>query len=197
MGLYPYNAGWPATVGSEADPVDRGFIAHFQTVPPTVDVDAFLDGQATSNTAVTEVTTFLTQPEIPTTITVLPLGTTASVPAGDVDIVGTDIAGNVLEAAVTFEANATAAVETTVAFASITSITFPIQDGTGATYDVGPGKKIGLPHKLPHSTMLFARLDDAADSGTITADADNVAGNLYNVNGTPDGENVLDVYYVV
>jgi hypothetical protein len=197
MSLYPYNAGWPATIGSEAAPVDRGFIAHFEAVPDAVDADGLLDNQATSNTVVTVATTFLAQPPVPATITVLPGGTTNSVPAGDVTIVGTDIAGNEITATVTFLADATTAQETTYAFASVTSVTFPVQDGTGATYDVGWGKKIGLPHKLPHSTLLFARLDNAADTGTITAHATVLARNVFAINGTPDAVKPLDVYYVV
>jgi hypothetical protein len=197
MSLYPYNAGWPATIGSEAGPVDRGFIANYEIVPDTIDTDGILDGQAVSNSVTTTATEFLAQPDVARTITVLPVGTTNSVPAGDVVITGTDIAGNVITDALPFAENATAATESVKAFASITSILFPIQDGTGITYDVGWGKKLGLPHKRGAISAIVKLFDGAADTGTETVNATDLAKNLFNLNGTPDGEKVVRLSYIV
>jgi hypothetical protein len=143
MGFFPRD---PAVGKLQSAPsasaTDRAFVAHYVCTPGTVDPDGILDGQATSASVVTTVTEFLAQPDVPSVITVLPGGTTADVPAGDVTITGTDIGDNVISEAVTFAANASAAQESTYAFKTVTSIAFPVQDGASATYDVGWGKRL-------------------------------------------------------
>jgi hypothetical protein len=42
--------------------------------------------------------------------------------------------------------------------------------------------------------MLF---DKAADTGTITPDDDELEKNVFDPNGTPDGEKDIDLYIVV
>lgn len=197
MSLFPLNASVAQRVQSDAAPVARGFIAIYECVPDTIDTDGILDGQAVSNSVTTTATAILAQPTAPCTVTVLPVGTTASVPAGDVVVTGTDIAGNVISDALTFAANATEAVESVKAFASITSILFPIQDGTGITYDVGNGKKLGLPHRRANISAIVKLFDGAADNGTETVNATDLAKNLFNLDGTPDGTKVFRTYYII
>ena len=113
--------------------------------PSVEDPNGILAAEATSASAITTVTTgFLNQPGVARMLTVLPGGVTADVPAGDVTIIGTDIEGNVITEALTFAANATAEQITTMAYKTITSVSFPIQDGAGATYDVGWNDNLGI-----------------------------------------------------
>ena len=167
-----------------------------QAVAP--DADGILDGQATAADAVTVVTTFLKQPPFPRNLTILPGGTTASVPAGDVVVTGLDFAGAVISEDFAFLANATDATEGACAFKEITSITFPIQDGAGATYDVGWSDKIGLPYAFAHNAVLGATRDGVRETTfpTVTYDASDVSKNTVKLNGALNGK-VLKIYLAV
>lgn len=151
-------------------PVLRGSLEHLiWSGPGVADADGILAAQATSSTAPTVVKTFLAQPDVARQISVLPGGVTTDVPGGDVVVAGTDIHGNAQTENLTFLANATDAKNTTKAFRTVTTITFPTQDGTGATYDVGWTGALGLPFALPVNTVLKAAL-----GGTIEGTAPTV-----------------------
>ena len=70
----------------------------------------------------------------------------------------------------------------------------------GVPYDtvsVGIAKKFGLPHIVANAGLLQAKLFDGSDdNGSLAVDADEVEKNLYSLDGTPDGEKVLDLYYL-
>jgi hypothetical protein len=69
--------------------------------------------------------------------------------------------------------------------------------GVRDTVSVGIGKKFGLPHIVASATLLQEKtFDGSDDSGSLAVDADEVEKNLYALNGTPDGEKVLDLYYL-
>jgi hypothetical protein len=109
---------------------------------------------ATSASATTTVTTFTAQPDFPRNIVITPGGTTASVPAGDVVVTGTNIRGEVITENFTFAADASTATTGTKAFKTVTSIVYPIQDGAGATYNVGTGAKLGLSRKMKADNVM-------------------------------------------
>jgi hypothetical protein len=63
---------------------------------------------------------------------------------------------------------------------------------------VGIGKKFGIPYKLAADEQVILKLfGNAADSGTVTADADELEKNVITLSGTPDGANQIDLYIVV
>jgi hypothetical protein len=63
---------------------------------------------------------------------------------------------------------------------------------------VGIGKKFGIPYMLEADEQVILKLfDKSADSGTVTADADELEKNVIALNGTPDGEKDIDLYIVV
>jgi hypothetical protein len=63
---------------------------------------------------------------------------------------------------------------------------------------IGTGKKFGIPYLLTADELVILKLfDNSADSGTITADADELEKNVIALNGTPDGEKPIDLYIVV
>lgn len=167
----------------------------YWATPGVADADGILDDQATSASAVTTVTTgFLAQPDVARQISVLPGGTTADVPAGDVTIVGTDIFGNAQTDTVTFAANASTAQNTTKAFKTVTSISFPIQDGAGATYDVGWTGALGLPVALPTNSVIRAALNGTLEgtAPTLTA-ASTPQATLIDLNSALNGS-AVDVW---
>lgn len=66
------------------------------------------------------------------------------------------------------------------------------------TVSVGIAKKFGLPHIVANANLLLNKIfDGSTDDGVLTVDADEVEKNLYALDGTPDGEKVLDLYYQV
>lgn len=200
FGFYPYNPKLGQEMQSDADgvKVDRSFIAHLSWADPVVaDTDRILNDQVTSSTETTVVTTFLAQPDYARQISITPGGTTTDVSAGDIVVVGTDQAGDALTENVAIAADATSAVNTTNAFKTVTSITFPIQDGAGATYDVGITDKLGLPYALSHDTVLKTFLNHAEEvaAPTVTVDATDWQKNLIDLNSALDG-NQVDVYLI-
>lgn len=167
--------------------------------PVVADVDRLLNDQATSNSAITTVTSFLAQPDVPRSISITPGGTTTDVPAGDVTITGTDIGDNVITDTITFAANASTAGHTAKAFKTVTSIVFPIQDTTGAaTYDVGVSDKIGLPDKLSRNTVFAAHLGGTRETTapTVTVSSTVLSQNTVDLNSAHNGTAVVIDYLV-
>jgi hypothetical protein len=74
---------------------------------------------------------------------------------------------------------------------------------TGVPYDqisVGWGDKFGIPYKLYADELVILKLFDKAvesSEGTVTADADELEKNVYDPNGSPDGQKDIDLYIIV
>jgi hypothetical protein len=63
---------------------------------------------------------------------------------------------------------------------------------------VGLGKKFGIPYMLTADELVIVKLfNNAADSGTVTEDADEIEKNVIALNGTPDGLKPIDLYIIV
>lgn len=153
------------------------------------DADYFLNDQATSASTTTTVLAAAMlnsgRPDYARNVTITPGGTTADVPAGDVMVYGVDIHGNAISEAITFAANAVALVAGNKAFAALTSIVFPVQDGAAATYDVGFGDKLGLGRCYPTAPIVLqARLGGTVEgtAPTVAVDVDDVSGNTIDPN---------------
>lgn len=109
---------------------------------------------------------------------------------------------------ITLTAKAPAANDTTLAMA-VTAGTTGVTVGsstagaTGVPYDqisVGWGDKFGLPYKLYADELVILKLFDKAvesSEGTVTADADELEKNVYDPNGSPDGQKDIDLYIIV
>lgn len=132
------------------------------------DVNYLLSDQATSASVITEVLPpYLAEldPMIGI-LQILPGGTTADVPAGDIDIEGTDLLGAVQTEAITLLANASTAKEGVKVWKSITKITFPVQDGAAATYDVGLIANLDIVIAGKAKKLIEVRLGLASASAT-------------------------------
>ncbi len=118
---------------------------------------------------------------------------------GTIDVVGTDLAGNVLTETITPNAGATVA--GTKAFASITSITgvgWVIGEGND-TIKVGFGDVIGLPDKLSSTAQVIAAEKNSVRESTfptVTVSATVLASNTVDLNSAMDGDEIA-VYYMV
>ena len=133
----------------------RGYIRRqVWTNPILADADRLKNDQASSNTVVTTITTFLAQPDFPRNITITPGGTTGSVPAANVVVTGTNIRGEVISENILLTENGSSLVSGAKAFKTVTSIVLPIQDGAGATYDIGVGDVLGLDRKMSEAAVV-------------------------------------------
>lgn len=132
------------------------------------DADYFLADQATSATVVTEVLPSYLNELDPMVgkMTILPGGTTADVPAGDIDIEGIDLLGAVQTEAITLLANASTRKEGVKVWSKVTKITFPVQDGAAATYDVGLSSDLDIVIAGKAKKLIEVRLGLASASAT-------------------------------
>ena len=167
-----------------------------------LDADGILDG-ATTSTAATTITTFLSQPPYPRTITVIAANSTeAHVKLNATcTITGTNIDDVAISEVLTFDENQSTAEETTKAFKTVTSIVFSAMDGA-AKFDVGWGDKIGIPFMLPAAAadrpMVEATLDGVIETTApiLTADADELEKNLIDLNSNLNGKEVCIYYWI-
>jgi len=190
---YPYNPNFGQRIQGEpgAEPVDMAFLAHYREAPAAVG-NATVHAAITLTTSQQTITTGITNPDVPRTITIT--GNQAG-EAGNVVIAGTDAAGTSITD--TIALSGTSTVEGVRAFKTVTSITVPAKTNEGDTVSVGWGKKLGLPHKVYNAACLLVKLfSGSADSGTLSVHSD-LSKNLFALNGTPDGIKVVDLFYIV
>ena len=142
--------------------------------------------------AQTGYTAGIIQPDVPRNVTIK--GNAAGI-GGNVVIHGTDYAGTVVSD--TIALNAAVEVLGVVAFATITSIDFPVQTHAGTdTVSIGRGAKIGLPVALADAALLLAHdFDGAADGGAFTPSA-TLSLCVCAISGTMDGVKKVDLYFV-
>ena len=63
---------------------------------------------------------------------------------------------------------------------------------------VGLGKSFGIPYMLTADELVIVKLfNDAADTGTVTPDANELEKNVIALTGTPDGAKAIDLYILV
>lgn len=115
------------------------------------------------------ITTGITNPAVPRNITATAGGTAGDIKAIQVTVAGTDIEGNpITETLPAFTVDTPGTVIGSKAFATVTSITIPAHDGTGATTAIGTGAKLGLPVRLSRNTVLAAFLNGAREGTAPT-----------------------------
>jgi hypothetical protein len=144
------------------------------------------------------VTTGITDPVVCRNVTATAGGTSTDIKAITVTVAGTNIWGQVIsEVLPAFTVDTAGTVVGNKAFATVTSITIPAHDGTGATTAIGTGAKLGLPVTLPRKSFIGAWVDNAAE--TISAsvvDDDEVEKNTITMTTALNGVKVfvLDYY---
>jgi hypothetical protein len=145
-----HHAGYPIT------PVSRISLGS----PVVADVDWIVTTQAIVDAAVTPLVIAHATLDVPRNITAVG----ASGADAILDIVGTDLYGNVLTETLTL--NADTPVETAQAFKTVTSITPEGGAGKGATaMTVGVGNKLGFPVKLNARSDLLHAFHGATEDG--------------------------------
>lgn len=202
MPLFPYNPTLLTAMLTNAPgaTVIRGHVAHLQISA----ANAVAASTTAVKTAVTDngsqqiITTGITNPGVPRALTATAGGTATDIKAIQVTVTGTDYGGNVIsETLPAFTVDTAGTVQGSKAFKTITSITIPAHDGTGATTAIGFNEKLGLPDKLTHNTVLFAFLGNTKEgtAPTVTVDSANLSGNTVDLNSALNGS-VVDIYYI-
>lgn len=202
-GWYPLNPSAGQTMQTDAGntTVDQAFPAHY-VVSAANAVASSTTGvktAVTDNGAQQVITTGITSPAVPRNITATAGGTAGDIKAIQVIIEGTDFNDEVItETLPAFTVDTAGTVQGSKAFKTVTKITIPAHDGTAATTAIGWGNKLGLPHKLPHNTVLLAFLNNTREGTlpTVAFDASNLSGNTATLNSALNG-NQVDLYYFV
>lgn len=198
MAWYPYKSTVGQRVQSDDSPQDMGFVAHYQCTPAALDEDGYV---VSENMHVGAYTLAAASPGDGAAhgITLERTVAGGADTPGTIVVTGTDLAGAVITETITPGAHATT-VYGTKAFATVTSVVgegWVIADAAD-TLVVGWGDIIGLPHMLPHNTVLAACLGDAreATAPTVVASATVLSDNTVDLDSALNAT-VVDLYYIV
>lgn len=181
--------------------VDCAFMAHVQVAA----ADAVAANTAGIHAAVASdgsqqiITTGITNPAVPRNITATAGGTATDIKAIQVIIEGTNCCGETItETLPAFTVDTAGTVTGSKAFKTVTKITIPPHDGTGATTAIGFGSKLGLPFKLAHNTVDSAFLNNAKEgtAPTVAVSSTAIESNTITLNSALNGT-VVDVYLKV
>ena len=156
----------------------------------------FKNGQTAAPDVITE---GITQPSVPRNITATAGGTAGDIAAIQVTVEGTNYADEpISETLGAFTEDTAGTVAGNKAFKTVTKVTIPAHDGTGATTAIGFGEKLGLPFKLAHNTVLAAYKDNVLESTApgVTTSATHVENNTVDLNNALNSK-AVDVYLIV
>ncbi|MFE6846561.1 hypothetical protein [Streptomyces sp. NPDC057686] len=144
------------------------------------------------------VTTAITDPAVCRNITATAGGTAGDIKAIQVVVTGTNIYDEVIsETLPAFTVDTAGTVVGSKAFKTVTSITIPAHDGTGATTAIGTGAKLGLPARLLRNTVVYAFLADVREgtAPTVATSSTAVESNTVSLNSALNGSEVTVDFY--
>lgn len=201
--MYPYNFKKKQTIQTNAPGIvsNRTFIAHI-TIPAVSAIAATTDGvlaAAADNGVEQRIINGINNPIVPRNITATAGGVATDIKAIQVTIEGTNYADEVIsEILPSFTVDTAGTVVGSKAFKTVTSVTIPAHDGTGATTSIGFGDVLGIPYKLKRNTVQAAFLNNAKE-GTdplVTVDSNNIESNTVELINKLNGTQV-DLYVMV
>lgn len=158
-------------------------------------IHAVIAGKTTAQT----ITTDIVNPPYPRNITLDIGGTAGDVKAGDIVVNGTNFNNEPISETFTLINETDTDQIGTKAFKTITSITVPAQDGTGATFTFGFGEKLGLPYMLDSKPLVFALQEGVLETTapTLAIDSDELEKNTVDLNSNLDSTKGVDIYLVL
>lgn len=202
MTFYPENPTLGQVLQTDVPGVtaDKGFLPHLVISAAEAATASTTAVHAAVNSTGVDlvVTTGITNPPYPRNVTATSAGTAADIADVQVIVTGT----NYLDAVITetlpiFTENSATTVVGSKAFKTVTSITMPAHDGTGATTAIGFGDKLGLPYYLPTNTLLVSALGGTKEgtAATVVTDSDEIEKNTVDLNSALNGTQV-DLYFI-
>jgi hypothetical protein len=177
------------------------FVATDLKRPVAASATALLAATAVSSTATSTLTPTTLYPDVPRNLTVTVAATTAAdIAAGTITVTGKNVEGKTITEDFAVTADTAGALVGDKAFASVSSVAVPQQDGASVTVSLGVGSKLGIgmrniasmPIKvLTRSSAGVEALEDASASAFSTT---NVENNTVTTTTTLDGIVGLRVY---
>lgn len=155
-----------------------------------------------TSAAAVSITTFGSQPDVPRIISITPGFSTGDVAACVVTLTGTDILNNAITEDVSFLANASTVRNSLMAFKTITQIDFAASCEDApyvATWYVGIGESVGAKRCMSNAgAYLHSALNGAKETtaAVVVADEEEVSKNVFDFNGTMNGTNDFEVYFM-
>jgi len=202
-GFYPKNPGLGQVVQSDvaAEHPDRSFIAHIEwtALEALAASTTGVHAAVTCNGSTQVITTAITNPEVPRSITATAGGTGTDIGAIQVTIAGTNINDEVIsEVLPVFTVDTPGSVEGNKAFKTVTSISIPAHDGLAATTAIGWGDKLGLPYAEEEIPCIDSFLNSVHEgtAAAITASATAIESNTIDLNSALNATKV-DAYLVI
>lgn len=173
------------------------------SAPAAAGTDEVLDDSAgNTSAAAATVTTFVAQPDVARNLVITPGSTTADVADCTVVVSGTDYLDEVISEEFVIPEFMSTAVTGGRAFKSVTSVLFPAgceNTPFEATWDIGYGEKLGLKRCMDEvGHAVFSTVDGAyeATRATIAANASIVSANTADFNGTMDGSDDFELFFI-
>lgn len=193
MPFYPNQASPLQKIKTEVGEADLGFMSHVEVSGPLAASNVAVLASTALGVAAAEITTGIADPDVARALRIK--GNAATV-AGNVVVVGTNIADEVIDE--TIAANGANAVEGAKAFKTVTSITLPAQVDPADEISVGYNDKLGLPYLLSINTVLAVSLNAVreATAPTVTVSATAIESNTCDLDSALDGNNV-DIFLIV
>lgn len=155
-----------------------------------------------TSAAVATVTTFLAQPDVPRNLVITPGPVNQDVGTCTITATGTNIFNQTITEDFAFAGNATSATTGNKAFKTLTSLSFAANcedGGFGATWNVGTGEKLGAKRCMDSAGhLVFSTVAGAYETTrpTVAANATAVESNTFDFNGTMNGVNDFEAFFV-
>jgi hypothetical protein len=164
---------------------------------PLLGTTTAVHAAVTDNGSQQVVTSGLTNPDVPRNVTATAGGTASDIKAIQVTVIGTDARGrSISETLPAFTADTAGTVVGSKAFATVTSVTIPAHDGTGATTSIGLGAKLGLGVLLARNTVKDAYLNGVKEGSapTVVVSATALESNTVQLGSALNGSPVVVEY---
>lgn len=174
--------------------VRRAYLARYTVTPAASTATAVKAAIALAASTQPAVTAGITNPAVPRCLSIT--GNAGGI-AGNVVITGTDMAGATITD--TIALSGTSTVAGVKAFATVTSIAYPVQTNAGTdTVSIGTTDKLGLPAALAHNTVDRAYYNNTLEgtAPTVTVSSSVLSQNTADLNSALAGA-VVDIYLYV
>lgn len=178
--------------------IGRSRVLSHKLGSPALGVVTAVHAAVTSTGSPSVVTTALTNPAVPRNVTATAGGTSTDIKAVSVVVVGTNVHGDVItETLPPFTVDTAGTVVGSKAFKTVTQVTIPAHDGTGATTSIGTGAKLGLGRRLVRDTIVAAFLAGVREATrpTVAVSTAAIESNTVQLNSALAGTEVIVDYY--
>lgn len=152
--------------------------------------------------AAATISSFVADPDVPRAIQLSIAGTAADIGTCTATLSGTNFKGASITEDFSITANTAETLQGSKAFKTITSLALPAacEDSPyGATWSLGYSEKLGLSKCMDYAGhVLFSTVAGAYEStrATVTADADEIEKNVADFNGTMNGSNDFEIFFI-